>query len=90
MDAPGGVGGLMQHVVGRDTALTSLTDQNVLGIDDMRQRVYHLIVVIEQFYLDFNGVFRKGYKEHVLKGFLHMLGLFCDEPFLERVEKECR
>ena len=49
----------------------------------MRQRVHHLIVIIEQLHLDFHRVFRKRHEEHVLEGFLRMLGLVGGQPFLE-------
>ena len=83
MDTPRSVGSLMQHLIGRDVTLASLTDQNVLGINDMSQRIDYFIVIIEQFYLNFHGVFREGHKEYVLKRFLRMLGFFCGEPFLK-------
>ena len=36
-DAAGSVAGLMQYVVGRDAALACLADEDVLGINGMRQ-----------------------------------------------------
>jgi hypothetical protein len=49
----------------------------------MCQRVNHLVVIVEKYYLDLYGVLWEGYEEYILIRLLYMLGLVGGEPLME-------